>query len=107
MDLFTAAEQARNQALAVVAGNAGSWMTAAMAAAVQCRQSHPWPGGFVAEDLRAQLVKDGLPRPHHHNVWGAFTNQAIKEKLIRKTGQYRNMRGPRSHARSTPVYVWG
>lgn len=107
MDLFSSAEAHRDRALTIVAGRSGQWMPDAFAAAVRCRMLHPWPNGFVAEDLRAQLLQDGLPPPHHHNAWGAFTNRAIKANLIRKTGQHRSMRGARSHARSTPVYVWG
>lgn len=107
MDLFDSAENQRDEALDRVASRSGKWMPAAMAALRKCRGIHRWPQGFTGEELRHRLLLDGCPRPHHHNAWGALINQAVRIGLVQATGERRNMRGPRSHARSTSVYVWG
>lgn len=60
-------------------------------------------GLYTGEDIRVYIEKLGI-YPHHHNAWGAFINHAVRSKILYRTGQYRQMREPKSHARATPVY---
>jgi hypothetical protein len=99
-DMFEA-RQARDEALARVTDNAGSWMGAALARIETLRQ---WRG--TSEELRLQLIRDGLPQPHHHNAWGALTAHAVKRHLLSFAG-YGRMKTRKSHARRTPIYHRG
>lgn len=62
------------------------------------------PGPFTGEDVRRAWTAMGLPQPHHHNVWGAAFNGAVRRGLVVATGDYDHMCGVRSHARKTPLY---
>lgn len=101
-DLF-GAKAARDAGFASVAKNAGGWRPAAIAAIAALPQGYEGTG----EDIRLDLLKAGLAEPHHHNAWGEVTKEAIKRGLIHRTGELRNMRTKRSHARATPVYRRG
>ncbi len=103
--LFDAVEM-RDSALHRVASNSGAWMPRALEALRQLKHSGASFGEFTGEELRGWMLKHIEP-PHHHNAWGAFIKIATKEHLIQPTGRMKNMRGPKSHARSTPVYSWG
>lgn len=59
---------------------------------------------FTGEDIRLALTKTGLPPPHHHNAWGAFTMRLVRAGLIRATGDFVQMITPQSHARITRQY---
>lgn len=59
---------------------------------------------FKTEDFRAWYVEQGLPEPHDHHVWGALTNLAANDGLIRFTGNYRLAVSPKTHGH--PVKVW-
>jgi hypothetical protein len=91
---------ARDAALARVSDNAGPWMTYARAAIV-AHLPDGWRG--TAEDCRVALLRAGVEPPHHHNAWGALIKSCIP-LILRPTGEWRNMRTEKSHARSTPVY---
>lgn len=56
---------------------------------------------FISEDMRVQMA---VRAPRHHNAWGAFTMKLIRNGNIVATGERRNMKTERSHARNTPVY---
>lgn len=58
----------------------------------------------TGEDIRTICADQGIV-PGHHNAWGAAVMACVKRELIAKTGEYRKMRDPRSHARETPVYT--
>ncbi len=105
MDLFTTAESERDEALELVAANSGDWMPGAIATLRRLRGMTVLEE-FTGEELRVFLMRAGHPPPHHHNAWGAFIKQAIRAQLIRPTGRRKNMRTPKSHARSTAIYSW-
>lgn len=94
------AKEARDEALQRVKTNSGTWYEDAIKAAKTI--PHGWIG--TAEDLRLHLIRSGLEKPHHHNVWGAFINTCIRKRILIATGDYEHMQTRRSHARRTPVY---
>jgi hypothetical protein len=59
---------------------------------------------LTGEDIRATLTELGI-EPNHPNAWGALVNSLIKKKVLIPTSQYKPMKDPRSHARSTRVYI--
>lgn len=64
---------------------------------------------LTGEDIRAAFAELGI-EPNHPNAWGALVNSLIKKKILIPTSQYKPMKDPRSHARSTRVYIlnaWG
>ena len=63
------------------------------------------PTGWQGTGERMRLmIAQACGHPHHHNVYGALVNKAIKAELIEPTGEHRHMETMRSHARKTPVY---
>jgi len=91
------AKQSRDKAFGQVLSNAASWVDLAL-------ETIPSISGEVTgEDIRNTIEKI-IGEPHHHNTWGAVINTAIKRGLLFRTGEYRQMCGPKSHARRTPVY---
>lgn len=98
-DLF-GAKNARDEALERVALNAGPWRGRAISAVKMMPDG--WTG--TAEDLRLHLIHSGLDEPHHHNVWGELIKACIRDRVLLPTGERRNMRTIKSHARTTPVY---
>ncbi len=100
MDLF-AAREARDEALTRVSSNAGDWTTQARVAFLRAFLGG-WEG--TGEDIRLTLTRLGLTAPHHHNAWGAFVSGLRKSGWIVPTGEWRNMKGEKSHARETKVY---
>lgn len=100
-DLFTApAKVARDAALKQVADNSGSFMEIAGR-----RFSDLFRDGecLIGEEIRARY-EGAAVRPHHHNAWGALINQFVRLHRLRKTGRYRAMTGPKSHARATAEF---
>lgn len=60
---------------------------------------------FAFEVFREWATKTrGLPEPFSHNVWGAISRLAVREGIMRWTGQYQPARSARTHAH--PVKVW-
>lgn len=80
-----------------------SWITAALEALKTFSRLPGWDE-FKTEDLRWWCVSRGMEPPHHHNVWGALTNRAAHQGLIRFTGKYRPSTSPKTHGH--PVKVW-
>jgi len=66
------------------------------------RKLHP-ANKFTGEDIR-HIVTKRLGKPHHPNVWGALIRKAFNEGYLMYTREYRPMRDPQAHGRSTPVY---
>jgi len=64
-------------------------------------------GTFTGEDLRMYATNRGLPKPPHHNVWGACANSVLREwfnmGMIVDAG-FGQLKTVRSHARRTPLY---
>lgn len=58
----------------------------------------------TGEDIGRRLRWMGLPQPSDPGAWGALTMQAIHRGIIVNTGQRRQMKGRKAHARSTAVY---
>jgi hypothetical protein len=59
-----------------------------------------WTG--KGEDIRFRLVAS-LGHPHHQNIYGALIYQCERRGWLEKTGEQKQMRGDKSHARSTAV----
>jgi len=57
----------------------------------------------TAEDLRL-IMREKIGDPHHHNAWGGMINGAVRQGYLIKVDMGQ-MKTPKSHARSTPVYV--
>jgi hypothetical protein len=55
----------------------------------------------TGEDVRALHGSE----VHHPNAWGAAINALVRRGRLLKTGEYRPMQRPSSHARATPVYL--
>ena len=98
-DLFSAAER-RDEALERVTENAGPDFAEKVRRYVL---GLPRDAEFTGEDIRLAMEAAG-EHPHHHNAWGGITSRMVTSGLLVKTGEWRKMRGPRSNARSTPVY---
>lgn len=58
----------------------------------------------TGEDIRLKCCALDIV-PHHHNAWGAFIALLVREGKLVETGRYVPMRGERSNARRTPVYL--
>jgi hypothetical protein len=43
--------------------------------------------------------------PRHPNAWGSVWHRAIRDGVIRRTGEMREARDPRKHRHRYPVYV--
>lgn len=97
IDLFAAAAK-RDEELARVLDNAQPWSDRA---AAEIKKLKNWTG--TAEDLRHAL-RLIVGEPHHHNAWGGLIMGAVKRRDLIKTGEHRNMKDAKSHARKTPVY---
>lgn len=98
-DLF-AGLAAKEEALDRVAENSGGWWDEAMTSL----RKVPLGTEGTAEKFGRLMREGGLGPPHHPNVWGAFTNRALKAGLLEDLDTRRPMEKPSSHARRTPVY---
>jgi hypothetical protein len=98
LDIF-GAKAARDAGMATVEANAGDWFPAALA---YIQGLVHWRG--TGEDLR-MLITPVLGPPHHRNVWGALVSQAVRRRLLIRTGERVRMYTEKSHARTTDVYV--
>ena len=94
------ARAARDKALETVEINAETWFERALFVIYRMPQGTEATG----EDVRLLVVEE-IGQPHHHNTFGALISQAARKGYLRKTGEYRQMRAKKSHARETPVYV--
>lgn len=97
-DLFEGVKL-RDAGIAQVAEHNDSWLDNCISAF----QAFPLDLSFTGEDVRmhCELLK---LEPRHHNAWGALINVLIKRGMMVATGEYRQMRDKRSHARMTPLY---
>lgn len=99
-DLF-AARTARDAGIDLVEANNEPWMERALKL---LPQTVARGGELTSEELRILLGVAGLEPPLHHNAWGALTMNAVRRGLLEDTGRVMQMRGPKSHARRTPVW---
>ena len=58
----------------------------------------------TGEDIRIRCLELSI-EPHHHNAWGAFIAMLVKEGRLIHTQRWVPMRGEKSNARQTPVYL--
>lgn len=94
----------RDLAIAQVLDHAGDdWKTLARLV-VRTFQGQTVTG----EDIRLRREELNIV-PHHPNAWGGFimrlTNSRFGKPALLHTGKYVPMRGPKSNARVTPVYL--
>jgi hypothetical protein len=80
-----------------------TWIEGALAALAVFASLPEW-STFKTEDFRAWYLDQGYPQPHDAHVWGALTNRASRDRVIRFTGSYAPTVSPRTHAH--PVKVW-
>ena len=93
------ARKRRDKALERVTEHNATWMERAIERIYLLS-----PGREVTgEDIRL-FVREFTGEPEHHNAYGAMIRIAIARGLIKRTGEYRAMKTPKSHARRTPVY---
>ena len=104
MEQFDLAEalKRRDDGMQQVAENARPYTQQAAELIARINPGTEWTG----EDIRIH-VESKIGKPHHHNAWGAIINTAVRGKVLVKTGVYRKMKTPKSHARATPVYRRG
>ena len=103
MDLLEHSEAiaARDNGLSLVEKNSGKWSLVALTHFKRLPNKIEATG----EDIKVWLISGGLPEPHHHNAWGAFIMGLVRSNLLVSTGQTRQMKTRKSHARRNPVYL--
>lgn len=52
---------------------------------------------FLSEQFRAYCLDEGLPRPHHPNLWGAMWNSLVKKGWISLSDDYGYCQSLKSH----------
>ena len=95
--------QAKQVALRHVSENSGSWMDVFLEGLEKMARAND--GMTVTGEKLRMMLEPVVGAPHHHNAWGAAISLAVKKGYAVPTGQYVAMRGPKSHARKTPVYM--
>ena len=96
------AKQAKQVALRQVAENSGSWIKDFLEGVAKMARAND--GLLVTGEKLRMMIEPVVGAPHHHNAWGAAISLAVKKGYAEATGEYAAMRGPKSHARKTPVY---
>lgn len=95
----------KEAALNLVGNNAGTWMARVYAAAedlaVTC------PGLVVTGEMLREALAPLIGAPHHHNAWGAAIASLVRGGIMKQTGRWVPMQGPKSNGRRTPEYVLG
>ena len=103
--LFEQGKVLRDEGIRVVSEHNENWMEGAIQASrAAIDLAFEWRHrDFTGEDIRMEVTMI-MGHPNHPNAWGALINTLIKRKIIVPTGEHRQMKDSRSHARSTPVY---
>ena len=96
-DLFRS-KLARDRGIALVSSHAPNFMTRGIAFIMDLP-----PGNYTSEQINERLEAVGI-RPHSDKAYGALTRHAARLVLLQDTGQTRQMRKVKSHARRTPVW---
>ena len=60
---------------------------------------------FKTEDFRWWCASNRMPPPHNHHVWGALTNRACKDGIIRFTGKFAPSASPKTHGHNVKVWT--
>jgi hypothetical protein len=95
------ARQARDEAMAQVAANAGAEFFRRVNA--HFRTTFRRGQRVTGEDIKVSC-EAALIFPHHHNAWGPAVNRLIKAGALVPTGQTTTMKTRRSHARRNRIY---
>lgn len=98
-DLFEARSR-RARALRQVVDHAGSDFVEGVRRVVAALE----PGEYTGEDIRMACGAHGVVA-HDPHAWGGVVDGLRKAGLLHATGEWRPMRGPKSNARRTPVYL--
>ncbi len=59
---------------------------------------------FTADEVRLAISDDGMPEPHHPNVYGALMNSAVREGVCVITDRTRISNRPDAHSHRNPVW---
>lgn len=60
---------------------------------------------FKMENFRYWYAAEGFPPPHDSHVWGAFTNLAAREGVIRFTGKFTASASAKTHGHDVKVWT--
>lgn len=92
----------RNEGIARVTENSGSWMDEARAAALS------FLPGVSGKLITADVIRDAVLRragpPHHFNAWGALVNGLVKRGHLLPTGRVAASPRASNHAHRNPIY---
>lgn len=88
----------------VLEAERASWLRIANAA-LRAFAATTYPREFTIEEFRASFAKVHLSAPHHPNVWGALTRQAIRQNLLRHVG-YTKSKSLKTHGHPVGRYRW-
>lgn len=103
-DLFSlaAAMEARDEALARVIKNGGTWNDRAVTLA-----KHLIPVGWsgIGEDVRRMIIEsDCIEPPYCYQSWGALSRTLIEDGVLQATGEWRRPTAKKSKGRPCQVY---
>ena len=97
----------RDEGMAQVEENSGSWKTTARERTEAWINSMPAGTVFTGEDIRLDLQDAGLEEPHHPNAWSAVIGGRIrvwlKSNRIQMDG-WKPGADPKAHARRMIAY---
>ena len=99
----SAAQAARDEGIARIAGNNGVWIDGAIAAFKRLDMQ----GEVTGEQVRVELTKVGVTEPKHHNAWGALIRSLALLGHLIETGRHVKAQREKSHARRTVVWRVG
>lgn len=60
---------------------------------------------FLAEDVRKYTESVSLPEPPSKRSWGAVIMRAVKEGVIKHTGQYAKVKNPKANCANAAVWT--
>ena len=63
------------------------------------------PSPFSGEDVKIALLNNGLRKPRHHKVWGAFIMSLIRANRLERAPTTGHTKTRISHGRRTQLYV--
>jgi hypothetical protein len=100
-DLLAALE-ARDNAMALVEKNGGTWH---QRAAVLAKHMLPKGWSGIGEDIRRMLIEsDCLEPPHCPQSWGVLSRRLIEDGFLQATGEWRRPTAKKSKGRPCQVY---
>lgn len=97
------ARAARDEGIALTAAKNAGWLADALKL-IPLMKSEGGINETTGEGIRMALTLRGLRQPSSPHAWGMLTRTAIKNGLLRDTGQVWQMVTKKSHARRTPLW---